>query len=487
MEVEDAIDVGEEEAQAAVEAEAVEAVEAVESLVDAPVVAEAEALPEEVEDDEAGERCEKQAVEEAMEEEEAASAQAEAAAVEEAAAMEVEEVEMAEAAGETDKASASAAVEEELAGVLLSDQRVEDAGRGGEEATAEGAAEAEQAEQAEAEQAEAEQAEAVAEQAEAMAVEAQSDRVSAGRGAQEEAAVSPSPPDEHPSSGPSSEPPPPGSSSGSSGSGGGGGSSGGGVHKRCKQCSLKASCILPRHHLGECRRRVLYLIGASAAQAEEARAAAEALDAELMLSTSGTNEARYDQRCTHLVVYQLKRTVQTLVGLAAGKWLVQPSWVSESSDTGRWLSEVPFEVHGEGCASFGKAGGSLWMGAPRAHRLRREEQGDGKAALFAGCTFVLSPQLQSAQPNREQLIRIIKAGGGRVSKDDAENIPPQGSDEELLLLLPANSQPEGHPLTRQAIERGLPCVPPEYILEMVTCEAPRGYHALRMFTSRSLS
>jgi hypothetical protein len=159
-------------------------------------------------------------------------------------------------------------------------------------------------------------------------------------------------------------------------------------------------------------------------------AALKALGGEGVLSESKT----YDPKATHTVVVDVVREQKTLGALAAGRWLVYKEWVEQSASAGGWLPEEPFELYGalnaprddDACVSFSKDGmSSLWVGAPRAHRQRREQRGPcALSNSLSGHVYVLSRD-KRMRPNAERLSNVIKAGGEqrRVPRAALSHVP----------------------------------------------------------------
>mmetsp|Transcript_36032 Transcript_36032/g.116355 ORF Transcript_36032/g.116355 Transcript_36032/m.116355 type:complete len:205 (-) Transcript_36032:117-731(-) len=159
----------------------------------------------------------------------------------------------------------------------------------------------------------------------------------------------------------------------------------------------------------------------------------------------------YDPRCRHVVVVNVKRTEKLLAGLAAGAWLLKPSWAEASAAAGAWLPEEAHELFSAGEATAPCGRGLLWLGAPRAHRLARPQRGGG---VFVGQTFSLAPEVV---PPPAQLRRIIEAGGGGVLEQGAPlrvgaiAVVPDGADAS-------------HPLAQEAMRAQASRVGPNELL-----------------------
>jgi len=165
----------------------------------------------------------------------------------------------------------------------------------------------------------------------------------------------------------------------------------------------------------------------------------------------------FEPRCTHMIVATLKRGEKLLAALAAGCWLLQPGWVEASDAAGTWAAEEAWELFEPGGGSFeGKV--RLWVGAPRHHRLRRQQSGAGG---LHGLGLVLASDIS---PSAATLGRIIAAGGGRVCSSLLETgvtaaVVPEGAAA-------------AHPLAQQAAARGLPCVTPGLVFALLTEQDP---------------
>ena len=112
-----------------------------------------------------------------------------------------------------------------------------------------------------------------------------------------------------------------------------------------------------------------------------------------------------------MIVETLKRGEKLLAALAAGCWLLTPGWVETSGAAGAWVPEEAWELFEPGGGAFeGKSGGTgwLWVGAPRRHRVQRQQGGAGG---LHGLALVLAAD---TAPPPATLGHIVAAGGGRV-------------------------------------------------------------------------
>ena len=203
--------------------------------------------------------------------------------------------------------------------------------------------------------------------------------------------------------------------------------------------------------------RVIQIVGGSDEDTTRIQAAADRLGGATLVEGQ-----HFDLRCTHVVAVTLKRTEKTLSAISAGKWLLNVDWLHASLAEGAWQPEVNYEIFGDETCEFGK--GTLWLGAPRQHRLRRESGQDGP---FAGRLFVVG---QGTQPAPEVLGKILTAGGATVCTSDG------WAHAELVAaaIVKVGATRTTDALVAQAWARAAPCVPPEFVIEQLTQREPRG-------------
>eukprot|EP00964_Phaeocystis_antarctica_P107296 scaffold72053_cov63-Phaeocystis_antarctica.AAC.1 len=196
---------------------------------------------------------------------------------------------------------------------------------------------------------------------------------------------------------------------------------------------------------------LLQVVGGNDEACRALRAAAERLGGAFVRGES------FEPGCTHMIVATLKRGEKLLAALAAGCWLLRPGWVEASDAAGTWAAEEVWELFEPGGGSFGGKA-RLWVGAPRRHRLRRQQGGAGG---LHGLALVVAPNISLPVAT---LGRIIVAGGGRVCTSLLE----AGVTAAVV--------PEGaaaaHPLAQQAAARGLPCVTPDLVFALLTEQDP---------------
>ncbi|KAJ1621347.1 hypothetical protein T492DRAFT_847110 [Pavlovales sp. CCMP2436] len=115
---------------------------------------------------------------------------------------------------------------------------------------------------------------------------------------------------------------------------------------------------------------------------------------------------------SHLVLGQLRRSEKVLVALAAGAWLLTPSWLDACHAAcagGEWVAEgahaIEDTVHGDSERVLRRAdgGGDLWLGAPAHHRRLR-------ACSGSGCFHRVRALVRmGTRPEPAALVRILAA------------------------------------------------------------------------------
>ncbi|XP_036919268.1 microcephalin [Sturnira hondurensis] len=111
---------------------------------------------------------------------------------------------------------------------------------------------------------------------------------------------------------------------------------------------------------------------------------------------------------THVLAGRALRTLNVLLGLARGCWILSYEWVLWSLELGHWISEEPFELS----ASF--------PAAPLCRRERHLSAGPYQGTLFTGQPpMFISP---ASDPPRAKLWELVRLCGGQVT-----GVPRQAS------------------------------------------------------------
>lgn len=104
---------------------------------------------------------------------------------------------------------------------------------------------------------------------------------------------------------------------------------------------------------------------------------------------------------THVLVGRPARTLNVLLGLARGCWVLSYEWVLWSLELGHWISEEPFELS------------NYFPAAPVCRRERHMAQGQYRGTLFADQPLMfISP---ASSPPRAKLCELVHLCGGQIS------------------------------------------------------------------------
>ncbi|KAJ7389986.1 BRCA1-associated RING domain protein 1 [Desmophyllum pertusum] len=111
------------------------------------------------------------------------------------------------------------------------------------------------------------------------------------------------------------------------------------------------------------------------------------------------------------------RTIKYLNGVLTGKWIVDYEWILKSLRHKAWVDEAPHEVKGTNDAA---------VETPKRARINSIKQLPG---LFDGCQFYFSGEFCPPHPSKEDLIQMVKYGGGKILSRE----PKPDVDESLCL------------------------------------------------------
>mmetsp|Transcript_66257 Transcript_66257/g.138096 ORF Transcript_66257/g.138096 Transcript_66257/m.138096 type:complete len:654 (+) Transcript_66257:306-2267(+) len=176
----------------------------------------------------------------------------------------------------------------------------------------------------------------------------------------------------------------------------------------------------------------------------------------------------YDPRCTHVVASQPIRTEKFLCAIAAGKHLLQPSFVFDSVECGKLLPEDDY----------------LWIPARGKKRVQREnrrlfEDSEGFAPTGAqrsstsGCFSGMVAIMVPADSRQSGLRRVLEAGNATIRSGHAS-----GSDaEEVTHAFVASSVlNETGSKAFETLEElqalGVHCLREEFIVDFLTSVSP---------------
>lgn len=107
-------------------------------------------------------------------------------------------------------------------------------------------------------------------------------------------------------------------------------------------------------------------------------------------------------KCTHCVVLNCRRSIQLLMAIAVGAYIVKPEFVLNSFDIGQWHDSLDFMMKDDDAERH--LGFNLKVSVLRARHKK----------VFEDVTFYLTP---SIDPSRDILARLIEVAGGKVDRE----------------------------------------------------------------------
>ncbi|XP_030847619.1 SMC5-SMC6 complex localization factor protein 1 isoform X3 [Strongylocentrotus purpuratus] len=172
-------------------------------------------------------------------------------------------------------------------------------------------------------------------------------------------------------------------------------------------------------------------------------------------------EKTYVVGCTHVISYKPIRSEKFLCGVASGKWILKPEFVTDSFSRGKWQAESKYEWS-EGDASENVLPGLLR--APRRWRKKVTASGHG---AFHSWNILLHVTNRN---NRDAVYRrVLEAGGGQCVKGTF----PIKEPARLVPSVTHVIVDKCHEKDVQCLEeRGIPCLLPEFIAEYLFQENP---------------
>ncbi|KAK3587818.1 hypothetical protein CHS0354_019683 [Potamilus streckersoni] len=137
---------------------------------------------------------------------------------------------------------------------------------------------------------------------------------------------------------------------------------------------------------------------------------------------------------THLVIGcnqngTCPRTIKYLHAVLTGKWIVGFDWISTCIEYKTRVCEEAFEVPGTSISPD--------SGAAHKGQMNRKQQLPG---LFDGCQFYFHGTFEYPTPEKEELLELVKNGGGRILMREPK--PGHHCDEDLTV--PYHAPPHGN-------------------------------------------
>jgi len=182
-------------------------------------------------------------------------------------------------------------------------------------------------------------------------------------------------------------------------------------------------------------------------------AASEQLGNADLLETSG-----FEASVTHMLTSRVSRSEKMLCSVAAGKWVLHPSYIVDSLKDGKWLPEAKYEWGNEDNNLIENKSTLDWKLATAARKWRLEEGG-----AFDGMKFILN----MTESKLGAFQRLIQAGGGELLNVQSPFTACQGathllSEPKLAAGMDFNS----------LASKEVPVLKPIYVNDFLTSDKP---------------
>jgi len=181
------------------------------------------------------------------------------------------------------------------------------------------------------------------------------------------------------------------------------------------------------------------------------------------LSGTISSEGHYDSSATHMLAVKVSRSEKMLGSVAAGKWVLHPSYVSASVEAGNWLDESKYEWGNMENGLLKDKEGMEYKLASAARKWRNGST--GAEGAFSGMRFILHMPENKKGP----FSRLVKAGGGEVL---SAKTPYSNTPGATHLLTETRYIGEGQIDFSGLATRGVPVMKPIYLNDFLTSDQP---------------
>lgn len=170
----------------------------------------------------------------------------------------------------------------------------------------------------------------------------------------------------------------------------------------------------------------------------------------------------FEPSTTHIITAKVNRSEKMLGCIAAGRWVLHPSYLKDSLDAGLWLQEENYEWGNPENKFLDLTGDGLDVRMSVASRRRRLAEMRGEPRIFNGIQAFLGLPSQKQGP----FSRLLIAGGGRVlddlSTDNLEDITHVLTENKYFSLVKGKMSTLG--------EFCIPVIQPVYLSDYLTSE-----------------
>jgi len=174
-------------------------------------------------------------------------------------------------------------------------------------------------------------------------------------------------------------------------------------------------------------------------------------------------EGHYDPNATHMLAVKVSRSEKMLGSVAGGKWVLHPSYVTDSVNAGVWLAEEKYEW-GNLENGYIKADDGMEFKLASAARKWRKNACESEGA-FNGMKFILHMPENKKGP----FSRLVQAGGGEVL---VAKTPYSNTSGATHLLTETRYIGQGQIDMAGLANRGVPVLKPIYLNDFLTSDQP---------------
>jgi len=177
------------------------------------------------------------------------------------------------------------------------------------------------------------------------------------------------------------------------------------------------------------------------------------------------------KHATHLVVQRDKghanrliaksRTLKYIQAMSRGLWIVDPSWIKESSRRNRWIKEDRFEMEGDSKSL------SLGQHGPATARQNR----DSPDKLFSKALLYLCGSFKPPHLSKRDVRDLFERLGGTISKSSRQLDNSSAKFPTVVLLAQSAESAKGDPSFAQLKSLNLPFVNSQWLLNSISTYA----------------
>ena len=176
-----------------------------------------------------------------------------------------------------------------------------------------------------------------------------------------------------------------------------------------------------------------------------------------------------EPNATHVIAQKIARSEKMLGSIASGKWLLHPSYMVDSMESGKLLHEEDYEWGNSNNDLINDLSTDLEKKLAKASYRLRVKREKGLESVFSGIKAII----HTSEQRKASFKKLLELGGGKIL-DSSQNIKPPYSDPKDATHCIA----EPNKLPKQSIDyealamKGVAVVNPVYINEFLANDPP---------------